>query len=194
MALRVDEMLAALGIKFLVPVALSGDPKGDLQRADELESKALALDPDFALARDEKGWVRLVQGRDDEAVPEFERALALDPSNADVDFGLGWVHLRLGEFDKSIEYFDKAILASPYDPGLAYYYAGKMAANFALKRYDQAIEQARQSIAINPNYIVYTHWTLVAALALTDHDAEARGTAALPRAALHRAAQDDRGM
>jgi adenylate cyclase len=168
--------LAALGIKFLVPVALgvSGDPKGDLQRADELESKALALDADFALARDEKGWVRLVQGRDDEAVPEFERALALDPSNADVDFGLGWVHLRLGEFDKSIDYFDKAISMSPYDPGLAYYYAGKMAANFALKRYDKAIEQARQSIAINPNYIVYTHWTLVAALALTDHDAEAR--------------------
>jgi tetratricopeptide (TPR) repeat protein len=49
-----------------------------------------------------------------------------------------------------------------------------MSANFGLKRYDQAIEQARQSIAINPNYIFYTHTLLVAALALTDHDAEAR--------------------
>ncbi len=38
----------ALGIKFWLPAALgvSGDPKGDLERADELESKALALDPD----------------------------------------------------------------------------------------------------------------------------------------------------
>ena len=36
---------------------------------------------------------------------------------------------------------------------------------------------------------------LVAALALTGHDAEARDAlAALPRTALHRAAQDDRGM
>jgi tetratricopeptide (TPR) repeat protein len=87
---------------------------------------------------------------------------------------LGWVHLRVGEFDKSIEYFDKAISMSPNDPGLAFWYAGKMSANFGLKRYDQAIEQARQSIAINPNYIFYTHTTLVAALALTDHDAEAR--------------------
>ena len=63
---------------------------------------------------------------------------------------------------------------SPYDPGLAFWYAGKMSANFGRKRYDQAIEQARQSIAINPNYIFYTHTTLVAALALIDRDAEAR--------------------
>jgi tetratricopeptide (TPR) repeat protein len=168
--------LTLLGNKFLVPAELgfSGDPKGDLERAGELESKALALDPDYAFARDQKGWVRLAQGRDDEAVPEFERSLALDPSDPDPESGLGWVHLRLGEFDKSIEYFDKAISMSPNDPGLAYWYAGKMSANFGLKRYDQAIEQARQSIAINPNYIFYTHTTLVAALALTDHDAEAR--------------------
>jgi adenylate cyclase len=114
--------LTVLGIKVLVPALLgvSGDPKGDLERADELESKALALDPDFPVARDEKGWVLLAQGRDDEAVPEFERALALDPSNADADFGLGWVHLRLGEFDKSLESFDKAMRVSPYDPALGF--------------------------------------------------------------------------
>ena len=33
---------------------------------------------------------------------------------------------------------------------------------------------ARQAIAINPNYVQYAHTTLVAALALTGHDAEAR--------------------
>jgi adenylate cyclase len=103
--------LATLGWKFLVPALLgvSGDPKGDIERADELQSKALALDRDFFLAHDQKGWVRLGQGRDDEAVPEFERAVALDPSDPDPDSGLGWVHLRLGEFDKSMDYFNKAI-------------------------------------------------------------------------------------
>jgi hypothetical protein len=50
----------------------------------------------------------------------------------------------------------------------------KAFANFGLKRYDQAIELARQAIAINPNYVQYIHATLVAALALTGHDAEAR--------------------
>ena len=38
--------LTVLGLKFWVPAALgaSGDPKGDLERADELESKASAID------------------------------------------------------------------------------------------------------------------------------------------------------
>ena len=39
----------AMGVKFLYLAALggSGDPKGDLERADKLDSKALALDPDL---------------------------------------------------------------------------------------------------------------------------------------------------
>jgi adenylate cyclase len=168
--------LMALEVKFLTPALLgvSGDPKGDLQRADELGSKALALDPDWTFPHDQKGWVLLAQGRNDEAVAEFERALALDPSNVDADTGLGWVHLRLGEFDKSLESFDKAMRVSPYDRALVSWYAGKETANFGLKRYDQAIEQARQAIAINPNYIPWAHTVLVAALALTGNDAEAR--------------------
>ena len=168
--------LTALGTKFLVPAMLgvSSDPKGDLERADELESKALTLDPDVAWAHDEKGWVLLTQGRNDEAVPEFERSLALDPSNVDADFGLGWVHLRLGEFDKSLESFDRSMRVSPYDRALVFWYAGEESANFGLKNYDQAIEQARRAIAINPNYVPYAHTILVAALALTGHDAEAR--------------------
>ncbi len=63
---------------------------------------------------------------------------------------------------------------SLYDPSLLYWYGGKAWANFGLKKYDQAIDWARRAIAINPNYIPYTHVILVAALALTDHDAEAR--------------------
>ena len=47
-----------------------------------------------------------------------------------------------------------------------------------MKNYDQAIESARRAIAINPNN-PFAHLALVAALALTDHDAEAR--AALQR-------------
>ena len=114
------------------------------------------------------------QGRTEEAVAEHERALALAPSNVDAVGALGFDYERLGEFDKSIEYFDKAIRASPYDPSLQYWYGDKAWANFGLKRYGQAIELARQAIAINPNYVAYIHATLVAALALTGHDAEAR--------------------
>jgi adenylate cyclase len=48
-----------------------------------LESKALALDPDWTWAHDLKGNILRTQGRAEEAVAEHERALALDPSNVD---------------------------------------------------------------------------------------------------------------
>ena len=168
--------LMVLGVKFFMPavIGVSSDTKGDLERADKLESKALALDPDWTWAHDVKGDVLRAQGRAEEAVAEHERALALDPSNVAAAGELGWDYERLGEFDKSVEYFDKAIRASPHDPTLAYWLGSKASATFALKNYDQAIEQLRQVIAINPNYIPWAHTTLVAALALTGHDADAR--------------------
>jgi adenylate cyclase len=167
--------LVLLGNKFLWPalLGLSSDPKGDLERADELESKALALDPDDPWAHSQKGWILLVHGSNEEAVAEFERALAGDPSFADADVGLGFTYNKLGEFENSFEFFDKAISVSPHDRGLPYWYGGKAWANFGLKNYDQAIDLARRAIAINPN-IAIIHLNLVAALALTDHDAEAR--------------------
>jgi adenylate cyclase len=169
--------LQMLGVKFWMPAALglSADPKGDIERADELESKALALDPDWTWPHDLKGGILRIQGRTEEAVVEHERALALDPSNVDASAQLGIDYRFLGRFDKSLEYLDRAILTSPYDPAQVYWYDSKAWANFGLKRYDLAIEAARRSIAINPNSDPFSHVALVAALALTDHDAEARG-------------------
>jgi adenylate cyclase len=168
--------LTQLGWKFFLPAmsGVSGDPKRDLERADELVSKALALDPDWTAIHDLKGDILLIQARFPEAIVEHKRALALDPSNSDAARDLGFDYLRFGEADKSFEYFDKAIWESPHDPSLAHLYGGKASANFGLKNYDQAIEWARQAIAINPNYIQYVHATLIAALALAGHDAEAR--------------------
>ena len=168
--------LTVSGIKLSMQASLgvSGDPKGDLKRADELMSRALAIDPDYAVAHLVKGNILQSEGRTEEAVAEHERALAIDPSEADAVANLGVDYLNLGQPDKSIEYFDKAIRMSLYDPALLYWYGGKAWANFGLKKYDQAIDWARRAIAINPKYIPYTHVILGAALALTDHDAEAR--------------------
>jgi tetratricopeptide (TPR) repeat protein len=122
-----------------------------------------------------KGIILAWQARYPEAVAEHERSFALDPSNVVAASFLGWDYARFGRFDKAIEYFDKAIQASPYDPLLAHFYGGKAWANFGLKGYDQAIEAARQAITANQTAgVQYIHATLVAALALAGHDAEAR--------------------
>ena len=100
--------------------------------------------------------------------------MALDPSIADADAGVGWVNLRIGSYADSAENFDKAVRVSPHDPSLAYWSGAKALVNLGLKRYDDAIAQFRKTIAINPNYIPWAHVGLIAALALTGHDAEAR--------------------
>ena len=70
--------LSGLKFLFLAALGLSSDPKGDLERADRLETKALALDPDYAWAHVNEGVILQFQGRTGEAVAEHERALALD--------------------------------------------------------------------------------------------------------------------
>ena len=152
----------------------SVDPEGDLRRADELVSKALALDPNYARAHSLKGGILRAQGRLDEAIAEHERALALDPALVVADEGLGQDYLFLGKFEKSLEFNDKAIRLSPHEPTLFLLYNNEAADYFGLKQYDEAVESARRAITINPNNVPFAHAILVAALALTGHETEAR--------------------
>jgi len=167
--------LVALAAKFWTPVAIgrSADPMGDLKRGDDLVSRALALDPNSIRAHLTKAILLQEEGRLDEAVVENERALALDPDNVDAHANLGANCLGFGQFEKSLEFFDKAIPLSPNDPALASWYHLKSADHFGLKQYDQAIESARRSIAINPDTDPWSHLNLIAALALAGHEAEA---------------------
>jgi adenylate cyclase len=168
--------LTVLSIKYWLPVALgrSADPKGDLQRGDELVSQALALDPSFAHAHVNKAVILSIQGRNDEAITENERAIALAPALLEAYVNMGFDYRNLGQFDKSLEFFDKAIRLSPRDPNPVFWYEGKADSYFALKQYDRAIEWARRSIAISPNSNPIAHGDLIAALALIGHEAEAQ--------------------
>ena len=178
-ALRIDpnnvRALWVLAMKFHVPVAMgmSADPEADLKRADDLLSKALALEPTNASARNTKAWVLLEQGRFEEAIAERERTLALDPADVGAMAGMAWDQVALGQYEKGLELYDRAIRLSPRDPELQFMDGGKSWAYFGLKQYDQAIDWARRAIAVGTNE-PYPHASLAAALALTGHEAEAR--------------------
>jgi TolB-like protein/tetratricopeptide (TPR) repeat protein len=153
----------------------SADPKADIERGSELVSRALALDPNYARAHSLKGGILRFQGRLDESIAEYERALSLDPGMVIALVGLGWSYLYLGQFEKGLEYLDKAIRLSPHDPylGGGGWYNGEAVGHFGLKQYDQTIEWARRAIAISPSANSWVHLNLIAALALSGHEAEA---------------------
>jgi tetratricopeptide (TPR) repeat protein len=168
--------LSFLAGKVFLPIWLgsSADPKADIKRGNELVSKALAIDPNYAPAHVNKANLLMLEARNDETIAEGERALALDPAMVDADAVVAYGYLHLGEFEKSIEYLDKAIRLSPHDPVLGVFYGSKAHAYFALKRYDQSIEWDRRSITISPDVNGLAYGALVAALALTGREAEAR--------------------
>jgi TolB-like protein/Tfp pilus assembly protein PilF len=151
----------------------SADFKADLKRADELVSRALALDSNYARAHSLKGGILRFQGRFDESNAEYERALSLNPAMVIAVGGLAWNSLNLGQFEKGLEFYDKAIRLSPHDPYLGDWYSGEAIGHFALKQYDQTIEWANRAIAFSPSPRAWMHLPLITALALAGHEAEA---------------------
>jgi adenylate cyclase len=164
--------LTYLAITFLPSRGRGYESTEKLERADELVSKALALDPNYAPAHLVKAFVLQSQFRLDEAVAEDRRAFDLDPSLVDAYWHMGFVMRRLGEFQTSLELIDKALRLSPRDPFRALWYADKAGSHFALKQYDQAIEWARRAVEINPNNSI-PYLYLIPALALAGQESQA---------------------
>jgi adenylate cyclase len=166
--------LSVLSLKFWLPVMTgrSADPKADLRRADELVSRALAIDQNYAASHVLKADILSMQRRLDETIAEAERALTLDPTAVSAYAILGDAYSGLGQYEKSLEFYDKAIHFSPHDISLSSWYTWKAQDYFGLKQYDQAIEWACRALAITPSD-PYAHGGLIAALALTGHEAEA---------------------
>jgi TolB-like protein/class 3 adenylate cyclase/Tfp pilus assembly protein PilF len=167
--------LTILSIKYYLPILCCG-LKGDLKKADELTSRAVAADPNFGPARDVRAWVYVLQQRYSEAVAEEERAIALDPSHIDAVTSLGVDYAFLGQFEKSNEILDRASRLSPRDSLTVPRYGVKALNYLALKQYDQAIDWTRRAIAVDPNngQVVVSHAALIAALTLTGREGEAR--------------------
>jgi adenylate cyclase len=148
------------------------DTLNDIERADAMVSKALALDPNYADAHGAKAWILWRQRHLDEAIVEDERALALNPALLDAYVNMGLVYRTLGRFEESLGFFDKAIRQSPNDPHVQVSYAIKAGDHIALKQYGQAVEAARRAIAISPNFGL-AYWYLITALVQTGQDLQA---------------------
>ena len=160
-ALQIDDRnVTALGftaIWYILPVleAQSTDPQAAIRQADELASRALAIDPNDYWAYSAKAWVFMAQNRHEEAIVAAERSLALNPSFIDGYEILCTANNFLGRPDRAIEYADTAIRLSPRDPKLFTKYYFKGWAFFMKEKDEQAIEWLRRAAAVAPGADIF---------------------------------------
>lgn len=150
----------------------------DIARAEELVAQALAATPSSPFAHAAKGQVLRMQGRWEEAIPEYEAAIASNPNTLAVA-ALGHCKLATGPLDEAIAHMEQAIRLSPRDAriGIWYYAIGR--AHLLQSRVAEAILWLEKARRINPQQTL-THAFLAAAYALK-HEIE-RATAELAEA------------
>jgi adenylate cyclase len=163
---------SAFLIIFPVVIAQSDDPIAATRQADELISRALAIDPNDDGAHVHKAWVLMAQNRQEEAIVEAERALALNPSNVDAYSALGVANLFLCRPDRSVEAIDEAIRLSPRDPFLGSWYEIKAEAYFIMRQDANTIEMIQRSATLQ-SLDPYARLMLASASALSGQQAEA---------------------
>lgn len=115
----------------LVLAVAAGDAaqRGQVERAIDLQKRAVSLDPLSLVGRGNLAHFLTVAGRYDEAVSEFEHVLAVQPVATRVAAELGIVMIRQGRFDESLEWIRTAAEGSPRTQAmaLAYYALGRTA-------------------------------------------------------------------
>jgi TolB-like protein len=167
--------LSILAERFATRVTMkqSIDREADTRRANELASRALAVDPNSYHAHHAKARVLLAQRRIEEAIVEAKRSLSLNPGFIPAYRNLCVAAMYLGRPSEIIEYADTAMRLSPLDPYLAFFHLFRATGCFMLHQDDDAVVSLRRAVAHSPEFSTAVAW-LAAVLALAGHEAEAR--------------------
>jgi adenylate cyclase len=127
--------------------------EGDLERADELASQAVAASPRSSVAHFARGQVLRVQKRYEEAIAEYETVLTFNRNWAGAIFALAWCRFHTGLIDETIPLFHQLMRLSPRDPYMGIWYGRLGIAHLLQSRLDEAIvwlEKARSAIPSRP--------------------------------------------
>jgi adenylate cyclase len=177
-ALRIDKAnvraLVVLAVRRLAMVYnwQSPDPQADRIAADELISRALAIDSNNYFAHYAKSSYLAPQSPD-EAIVEAERTLALNPSFLPAYISLWIANWTAGRTEKADQYLDTALRLGPHDSLAVVFFGEKGDGLFNQSRYEEATEFFKRAIAVAPEAVMPS-FKLAASLALSGHDAAAR--------------------
>ncbi len=124
------------------------DDKGEVDRAIADYTKAIALDPNYAIAYTNRGLTYEKKGEVDRAIADYTKAIALDPNYAIAYTNRGAAYYSKGEVDRAIADFDETIKRNP---NYAITYTNRGYAYEKKGDKDQAIADFRKALEINPS-------------------------------------------
>ncbi len=101
----------------------------NLGTARVLLERAVAIDPNAALAWARLAWTDIYSDRPKEAIEKFERSTRLsplDPSNYNNQSGIGSAYEMEGDYAKAVEYYQRALAERPHALWLYRHLAGAL--------------------------------------------------------------------
>lgn len=141
----------------VIPSYPYASPAEVVPKAKAAVAKALAIDPELPQAHTVAGMIAATYDWDwAKAESEFKRALELDPNLAITHYRYAWTYLSpMGRHDEAVAEMKKAMELEPLSI--------PQGANFAAvllyaRRYDEALDQARKTYALDPENPTSKNW------------------------------------
>jgi tetratricopeptide (TPR) repeat protein len=121
----------------------------DPQKAIEYLNEAIRLNPNYAMAYNNRGAAYINLGQHQRAIEDYNNAIRLKPDYANAYNNRGAAYINLGQHHRAIEDYNNAIRLKP-DYADAYYNRG--AAYINLGQHQRAIENFNNAIRLKPDY------------------------------------------
>ncbi|MEW6069776.1 MAG: tetratricopeptide repeat protein [Candidatus Thermoplasmatota archaeon] len=110
-------------------------------------NRAIAINPKFKEAYNEKGNVLLMLGKSDEALDCFNSAVLIDPRYEEAWRNKEAVHLIRGDYDEAVKCVDQIIALTPNDYKL---WLDKGSLLLRLHRFRESVESFDRVLELNP--------------------------------------------
>ena len=149
-ALEIDDTLAEAHTSLALVKALHDL---DWSGGEREFQRAIALNPDYAVAHLYYGWTLGLMGLLDEAIAEAKRALDLDPLSLNINWLLGVVFAFARQYDQAIEQYRKTL---ELDPNFFVVHAFLGLAYVYKSMYKESFAELEKAVAISPSNLSLT--------------------------------------
>ena len=140
---------------------------GQMNKAIEAYSRAIALNPDYAATYYNRGAAYINKGEIDRAIKDCSKAIALNPNFAMAYNNRGNAYAKKGDYDRAIKDCSKAIALNP---NFAMAYSNRGNAYQGKGDFDRAIIDYTKAIQLNPDSVEAYHNRGVAYYKKGDYD------------------------